>query len=246
MKKLILEVGISDINQFELSEGIHVDLIENYSNQISLPLEVIKYCGMRSVLSSGRISNNTSDLIIKEIEKSNLNDRGFIVAFNSMRLPDKSLDTLVDEFEVLKVLSEHKKNAVVIGNDKLLNFINNKFPSLKTICSSIQFLDYLNFKDYVVKFEKYDLLVPLSQHTTYDFLKKYKNYSNQMLLFLNYTCNNPELFKCFIHYNNINNIDLNFDKIKGEFHNSNIIPSQLKIKYQNCGSYKLLINAKTE
>jgi hypothetical protein len=74
-----------------------------------------------------------------------------------------------------------------------------EFDGLDVIASCIQSLDP-NCPSYRERFEKYDYVVVLNQHTTYDFLTQYEEYAEKMIFFLLLGCAKSNLKECYNHY----------------------------------------------
>lgn len=201
---LELEFGYSSL--METFEGKDLsELINNFKIQFP-DLSISVYDGVDSFLSGGRHSNNNFDNIKNKIIQSNEHKVPFVLVMSAGLIYDKlPLDKMTFEPEIFEFLERNGiekgvNNAIVIGHDDLLKYINQNHPDLTTICSCIQMVDHKKFTSYEDKLKKYDLVVPLNQHTTFEFLKQYKAFANQFLVFFNLKCANSNLYDCFKDY----------------------------------------------
>ena len=201
------EIGLPTFNE-TFKGGSLSDKIKEFKSKYP-NIKLSLYDGFFSHFSSGRFSYNDKNQTIKNIEIINHEKIPFVLVMSTGLLFDKlPLSTMTIEKEVLSFLENNAKkeniwNGVVIGHDDLLDYVKKNNPDLKTICSTIQMIDVNKFTSYEDKFQKYDLVVPLNQHTSYDFLKQFSQYKEKMLLFLNLPCYENNLFKCYEHYSNI-------------------------------------------
>lgn len=186
------------------------------SNCPNVDLTFLPYEGTRTVLSGGREPKTSPSDLIYCMDKYNRHGFPFSVPFNGgLRFRDTSLDVANDirfrsVMKILDALSESGakhgvNNHVTIFHDSLLEVVNEKFPDLTTIASCIRFVGgrdgaFSGVDEYRRAFEEFDLVVPLNQHTTWEFLQQFRNRVDQMLVFLNLECCQADLRECFDHY----------------------------------------------
>lgn len=235
-----LEIGLSSFKDMTKEKKLD-DKINEFKSQFP-NVKLSLYDGIDSIFSSGRKSINGIKETIENIDIINQNNVPFILVMSSGLLFDKlPLQKLSFEKEILDYLEknakkEEIKNGVVIGHDDLLHYVRKFNPDLKTICSTIQMIDINKFTSYEDKFQKYDLVVPLNQHTSYNFLKQYEQYADKMLLFLNLPCYDGDLLKCYKHYAKI---ELNLLGSYGE------IPENVKFDFNDFSrreEFELVLN----
>jgi hypothetical protein len=109
------------------------------------------------------------------------------------------------DLEVLSLLNRNNrkkgvKNKVTVTHEGMLPLIRRRFPALDVIASCIQSLNPRQQEGYEEKFRKYDYVVPLNQHTTYENLRQYARYADKMILFIRLVCARRNLMACYTHY----------------------------------------------
>jgi len=112
--------------------------------------------------------------------------------------------------EVLSTLAKNSSesgipNYVTVTRDDVRNYIRERFPELKIVASCVKFVGghkevFKGEKEYDDAFEGYDYVVPLSQHSTPDFLGRYRSHVKKMVLLALTECNGPVSRECFNHY----------------------------------------------
>ncbi len=180
---------------------------------------LLPYEGTSSPLSGGRKEWLSSDDLIRTIGLYNAEGYPFAVPFNGgLRFRETTFDVANDprfetEMKVLHALADSGAkygvdNHVTITHDSLLSVVREHFPELTTVASCIRFVggrrgEFGGVDEYRRAFEDFDLVVPLNQHTTWQFLSQFRDRVDQMLLFLNMECSRNdqrECYKCYCGY----------------------------------------------
>jgi hypothetical protein len=259
-KKLVIECGPESLSHFgstpESSLQDQIKNIQQIADVYQLDLKIMIYSGVLTPLSGGRnkLSNHKAmnkPLLETERLIGDLNSQGipFNLVLNGglrfdldiepqiLRGLDFALGMLVD------IGNSHGiKNYATITHPRLFDYIRKDFYALGTIASCIQALfPYCPF-DYRESFERYDYVVPLNQHVNPDFMKKYEKFADKMILFLTLGCGTSNLYKCYMHYIEIES-EYTFDNekiIPVTSKRFSPIPSKLNDSGFNCDNGALL------
>jgi hypothetical protein len=170
-----------------------------------IDLEVIVYEGSSSLHRGVRPVSPANEAMPDLIGKLNSAGIPFIFAMNGGLLHPEA--TLPDESElrVLDFLSSSGcktglKNKVVITRHALHSYLRRTYPDLEIVASCIQQLSPRECGPYIDKFRDYDFVVPLNQHTTFDFLKSLQEHAGRLIVFLKLTCGMVDTRYCYSDY----------------------------------------------
>lgn len=122
-------------------------------------------------------------------------------------LESKIFDT---DRAALSVLAENSSkfgvtNYVTVTRDDVRDFIRKKFPGLKIIASCAKFVGghadvFKGKREYDDAFEGYDYVTPVNQHSTPEFLDRWRGHVKKIVLLLLTECNGELSRDCFEHY----------------------------------------------
>jgi hypothetical protein len=140
-----------------------------------------------------------------DIKRLNENGFSFMLALNGGLRHRHEHDFDYKERSTLDLLAlgnqKHGvRNKVTITREHLYGTVRRDYPGLEVIASCIQQFDPRKTEGYGEKFGKYDGVVIVNQHTTPEFLKKYEDFTDKMIVFLNLPCNRTNLYECLLHY----------------------------------------------
>lgn len=105
---------------------------------------------------------------------------------------------------ILSLLQDNNKrfdleNGVIVTNARFFEMIKEHFPGVRTIASCIQALNSEN-SEYGPRFEEYDLVTILNQHSCREYLAKYRGSADRMIVQLKSGCGRGDLYECYLHY----------------------------------------------
>lgn len=208
-KRLVLECGSHSLDGLgakdtPLVERIH-RLQRDAEQEEGIDLEVILYEGSSGLHRGVRPVSPPNEALPELIGTLNAAGIPFVYAMNGGLLHDDA--TLPDEGEmrVLDSLSSSGrstglKNKVVITRHALLPYLRSTYPTLEVIASCIQQISPRDCRPYAVKFQDYDYVVPLNQHTTYEYLKDLHEHADRLIVFLELTCGMIDARYCYSDY----------------------------------------------
>jgi hypothetical protein len=206
MTDIIIECGVSSLTDFQIDSKTHpLETIQRMKRiakiGYSIDLEIIIYDGPQTPRAGGRDSEFSRIQLQDIIQELNGNGLPFMLSLNGgMNLPDNT-DWYPDERTLLEQMAQTPDvgNKVTIADPRLLDKLKDEFPDLELIASCIQQV-FPHTAGYADKFPKYDYVVILNQDTTLAILEPHMAYADQMIVFLNLACHNPDLSKCCKHY----------------------------------------------
>jgi len=252
-RKLLIECGEHSLREFESTEDTDVidqiKAVRNIAARHGIDLEMLIYSGVSSPLSGGRpdrVSLQRCEALANSLNSTGLR---FCLAINGgLTLgPTLSREILAQVDPLLDVISRsgqtHRvRNSVVIVHPGLFRHIRSYFSELETIASCIQPLYPFADHDYLQAFEDYDYVVPLNQHATPQFLKQYRDYVDQMLIFLTLECGIPHFAKCYAHYvaieSDYRTSESTLTRINPK--SLDVVPCQLEERYCGCDDGALI------
>jgi len=185
-----------------------IDAVKNLRSRVSwagdVELEVTLYGSLLSIWSGGRLSFTPISEFSKMLESANQAGASYMLALNGGLIADESEEPGETEREALSKLVENNtkygvRNKVTVAHDKIFQLVRDEFPKLDVIASCIRQLDP-NSEGYRERFQKYDYVVPLNQHNTFEFLSQFAEFADKMILFLNHGCARSDLHHCYEHY----------------------------------------------
>jgi hypothetical protein len=209
-RRFMLECGNNSIDRLGWNIPLTeiVAYIEKMLSDVGVDAEIdlVMYDGMNSEFMGARVTNppfNTAQIYFDAL---NTHGFPFYIAINGgLTLPDKlDRDFILDEVSQLIVLQESGikydvRNGVIVTRHDVAEVIREEFPDLSLVASCIYQLDPRN-PGYEGAFQLFDYVVPMNPHTTYDFLSQFRQYVEQMLVFLNFDCVGPNMYECYKHY----------------------------------------------
>lgn len=194
-------LGPSDI---PLVERVH-RLQREAEQEEGVDLEVILYEGSSGRHRGVRPVSPANEALPALIGTLNAAGIPFIYAMNGGLLHPE--ETLPDESEIRVLdslsssgLGSGLKNKVVITRHALLPWLRRNHPSLEVVASCVQQVSPRESRPYAGKFQDYDYVVPLNQHTTCDFLEDLREYAGRLIVFLKLTCGMPDTRFCYSDY----------------------------------------------
>jgi len=221
---ITFEYGAREVARFE--GGTHVEASLKSQDELAkeypgFDIKLLPYDSIHTPLSGGRqlLDLQPLDYLgIADLIRS-YNQRGipFMVPFNGGTSLPRSfrIDLLSDERlevarRVLEVLAENGQrygvqNSVTVARDDVRESVRSAFPDLSILASSLKFVggyegEFKGFKEYEDGFRDFDKVVIVNQHSTPDFLHRYREWVQKMVVFLTLGCDNRNLSKCFTHY----------------------------------------------
>jgi len=213
MKRITLDWGYDSLLLYGNSSN-PVDVIRDIQkravDKYGIEIYIIPYSGIQSSFSGGRPTDQTLEYFTDKINVLNESSKSFNLVINGglrfgSQINDYDLST---ERECMNFLSKNNEiygveNSITITHNTLFKLAKENYPNLKIISSCIQQLDPENLNDYKELFLKYDYVIPLNQHTSYDILSQFAQFANQMIVFLFLTCSLDNLYRCYLHYQKI-------------------------------------------
>ncbi len=210
MPTITLEAAIESFDDIDI--GLPLMNLSNLRNKVraltGFDLDVITYFGLLSRHGGGRLTGVDYKTLASWFDLLNRKGIPVGIALNGglTFASDEKLD-----YEELKTLTRLDDNAqyfevdnlVVVTKDYLRREIRKRFHHLKIVSSCIQHLDPVNngeIETYDRLFRDYDFVVPLNQHTTYDFLQRFSQHAEKMLALLNLACPKADTFRCYNDY----------------------------------------------
>lgn len=235
-----------------------VDAVRNLKQLFldnGISLNVVLYGGIKSPWSCGRFCNWEFEQFAETANMANKAGASFMVAFNgglADHLPPGEV-----EISALRHLEANNsrygiRNKVTVLHDCMFQLSRAYAPSLEVIASTLKHLDPRQDSSYPLLFQKHDFVVPLNQHTTYEFLSQFREYAAQMVLFLDFGCANSDLHECYLHAleyelmqaSGVNNLGAGFDAAarkmgvaKGDYPPKT--PSQIPAGEEGCSTGRL-------
>lgn len=208
-KRLVLECGSHSLDGLgagdaPLAERIH-RLQREAEEEQGIDLEVIVYEGSSGRHRGVRPVSPSNDALPELIGTLNGAGIPFIYAMNggllhhAEVLPDESEIRVLDSLSYCG-LASGLKNKVVITRHALLPWLRRTYPTLEVIASCVQQVSPRESRPYAAKFQDYDYVVPLNQHTTYDFLKDLREFAGRLIVFLKLTCGMSDTRYCYSDY----------------------------------------------
>jgi len=221
-KKLTLEYCIEDIADFHVSPSLAVEntLRARDSVQSEFPdieLSLLPYGRIKSIFTGGRNPKFERDKFLRIAKELNGVKIACAVVLNGGLLMPRNMELswgdprMEDIKATLDTLAESDvDNAVTIYHDALLDVVHERYPDLKKIASCIRFVggrkgEFKNEPgddeyDKAFADKRFSYIVPLNQHTTYDFLKRFEGDADRIIAFLSSGCCSDDLYQCYHHY----------------------------------------------
>lgn len=209
MKRLVLECGsrsLDCLGEPGTSLLARIDQLKRETARAEgIDLGVILYEGSSGIHRAVRPVSPPNEAMPALIDSVNAAGIPFIYAMNGGLLHSETTQPDESERRVLDVLANCAsrtglKNKVVITRNALLPFLRQHYPNLEVVASCIQHLSPRESGSYQVKFQEYDYVVPLNQHTTYDFLKTFQAHADRLIVFLKLTCGMIDTRFCYSDY----------------------------------------------
>jgi hypothetical protein len=208
-KKLLLECGANSLDYLgdrDIPLVARIDRLKSEAGRdAGIDLEFIPYAGSSGAHRGGRFIREDNAALPGLIAM--LNDAGipFMYAMNGGLLFDETVLPDESEARVLDSMAASGansglKNKVVITRGALLPYLRRTYPDLEVAASCIQQTSPRESGEYETKLRKYDYVVPLNQHTTYDSLKILEKNADRLIVFLMLACGAVDTRCCYGDY----------------------------------------------
>lgn len=208
-KRLVLECGSRSLDGLGAGDAPLVERIHRLQREAEreerIDLEVIVYEGSSGSHRGVRPVSPANEALPALIGTLNAAGIPFIFAMNGgllhpeAVLPDESEVRVLDSL-ASRGLGSGLKNKVVITRHALLPWLRRTYPSLEVVASCVQQISPRESRPYAAKLQDYDYVVPLNQHTTYDFLKDLREHAGRLIVFLKLTCGMVDTRYCYSDY----------------------------------------------
>jgi hypothetical protein len=189
-------------------------LRRKYFSRLGLVIEPIPYEGTTCLFHGGRERDIPPAALARTATLFNQQGIAFMVPLaGGLFLPRDFDPTRMDlqvERSILEVLARNSaaygvQNVVTVLRDELLALIRRDYPELRVSASCIRFLGgkqgiFVGEEEYRRAFQLFDMVVPLSQHTSFAFLSRFSEHAEKIMAFLSIGCANADLYECYDHY----------------------------------------------
>ena len=190
----------------EAETAYPVDAVRNLKQLFAdkgILLNVILYEGIGSPWSAGKPCNKDISKFKEMVNIANQAGAAFMLALNGGLIDHGEPEPIITD--ALRHLEDNNQmfpwgNKVTVMHDRMYDLAKQVAPSLDVIASCIKHLDPNCSESYSDMFEKFDYVVPLNQHTTYEFLSQHREHASDMMLFLNQGCGGADLYECYAHF----------------------------------------------
>jgi len=168
-----------------------------------ISLNLTLYSGISSPWSAGKPCSMDIDKFREMVNIANQAGAAFMLALNGGLIDHGEPEPIVAE--ALRHLEDNNKmfpwrNKVTVMHDRMYDLAQQVAPSLEVIASCIKQIDPNCSESYPEMFERFDYVVPLNQHTTFEFLSQYREHASDMVLFLNQGCGGADMYECYSHF----------------------------------------------
>ena len=220
--KIFIEFGAADpcvdVSQYP-DTGFVLDEIAKVREVLGefVDIEFCPYDSTDCLLSGGRKSNPDLNSLKQYIEDFNEKGIPFMVPFNGGLGLSRGVELDLDSYhfdterEVMELLADNSakygvQNGVTVLRDELRRYVMDRLDGVLDVgASCIRFVggrrgEFRGMEEYDIAFRDFDHVVPLNQHTTFEFLHRYREHAGKMLLLLNSTCSSQEMLKCYTDY----------------------------------------------
>ncbi|MBT6048399.1 MAG: hypothetical protein HOG49_16480, partial [Candidatus Scalindua sp.] len=174
------------------------------------------YARVKSVLSGGRKAVFDKKQLMEISQRFNRSGTPFILAWNGGIGMQKNLEIDWDSphfRHVYKLLAHlqggHPDNAVTLMRDDVLDQVCEAFPYLKKIASCMKFMGGKRGEfsiepgddeyDRAMRDDRLDYIVPANQHSTPEFLHRFRDRIEKLILFLDLKCSRSNMHECLLH-----------------------------------------------
>jgi len=210
-------------DEFYYPRGIEFAFKQQEINRSKgVPISVVPYNGVRdTVLASARrtpiVDSPSIEMLKIGTAKANELGMGLKVAMNGgLQIPGQ-IDLVNDprfrnDLQVLELLAEEGakngvQNIVAVYRNEVLEVVRNLFPNLLVAASTIRYAVPRTEEEHEKKYREdlaiFDQVVPIPQHTTSGFLRKFKEDADKLVIFPFLRCAQPDLTACQLHYNEV-------------------------------------------
>jgi hypothetical protein len=224
-KKLTLEYSIEDIVDFHQSPAsaidktlrAHEDIQERFPE---VEISLLPFARIKSVFTGGRCPKFSQERFLGIAQELNRVKISCMMVLNGgLLLPkDITLNWKDPQMENIKealdtLANSEVDNAVTLYHDALLDVVDKRYPDLKKTASCIRFVggkkgefqtesknDEYDEYDRTFADKRFSNVVPLNQHTTYEFLQRFKGEAARIMAFLKLHCSGANLYNCYMHY----------------------------------------------
>ncbi|MBT4917028.1 hypothetical protein HN709_04085 [Candidatus Peregrinibacteria bacterium] len=185
-----------------------------------IDFRAIPYEGTKSLLSGGRKGRVSPAELIQCIKFYNRSGLPFMVPFNGgLCLEETPIDISGTRFKteqlVLEALANSAEttgqtNVVTVLRDELRDFVRKEYPNLRIVGSCIRYVggrkgEFDGEKRMAEDLDLFDEIVPLNQHTVPQFLSKFEDRIDKIIVFLCLGCacngeGEEGFYRCYRHH----------------------------------------------